>query len=161
MAIVDKHKLDSVRAKGFGLLGRLGLVGSKLAKVNDALGRPLAPPDELADRRAFESGQQRNVTPVVANTPVATTVAAPVIVYYMDKQKRDVVPVEQILGEQKIVYQLLNIEGDAAAQYAVRRDSKGFRLPVVFIAGEALGGKIELINAIATGNLKRLVYGAH
>ncbi len=160
MALVDKNKLDGVRAKGFGLLGRLGVVGGTLAKVNDALGRPLAPSEELADRRAFETGQPSKAVPVVAKPAAANVVAAPVIVYYMDKQKRDVVPVEQILGEQKIVYQLLNIEGDAAAQYAVRRDSKGFRLPVVFIAGEALGGKIELINAIATGNLKRLVYGA-
>jgi glutaredoxin len=160
MALVDKNKLDGVRAKGFGLLGRLGAVGGTLAKVNDALGRPLAPSDELADRRAFETGQQHKAVPAVTKAAVTNVVAAPVIVYYMDKQKRDVVPVEQILGEQKIAYQLLNIEGDAAAQYAVRRDSKGFRLPVVFIAGEALGGKIELINAIATGNLKRLVYGA-
>lgn len=160
MAFVDKNKLDGVRAKGFGLLGRLGVVGGTLAKVNDALGRPLAPSEELADRRAFETGQPSGAVPAAVKPAAANVVAAPVIVYYMDKQKRDVVPVEQILGEQKIAYQLLNIEGDAAAQYAVRRDSKGFRLPVVFIAGEALGGKIELINAIATGSLKRLVYGA-
>ena len=160
MALVDKNKVDGVRAKGFGLLGRLGVVGGTLAKVNDALGRPLAPSDELADRRAFETGQHSKAVPAVAKPPTTSVTAAPVIVYYMDKQKRDVVSVEQILGEQKIVYQLLNIEGDAAAQYAVRRDSKGFRLPVVFIAGEALGGKIELINSIATGTLKRLLYGA-
>ncbi len=160
MALIDKNKLDGVRAKGFGLLGKLGGLGGTLTKVNDALGRPLAPSEELADRRAFDAGQPSRAVPVAAKPVVVNAVAAPVIVYYMDKQKRDVVPVEQILGEQNIVYQLLNIEGDAAAQYAVRRDSKGFRLPVVFIAGEALGGKIELINAIATGNLKRLVYGA-
>ncbi len=33
-----------------------------------------------------------------------------------------------------------SLENDPAAQTAVRRDSKGFRLPVVFIAGEAIGG---------------------
>lgn len=159
MALVDKDKLDGFRAKGFGLLGRLGVAGSTLAKVNNALGRPLAPLDELADRRAFAMGQHHTVEPVATATATPRAVAAPIIVYYMDKQKRDVAPVEQILGEQKIEYQLLNIEGDPAAQYAVRRDSKGFRLPVVFIAGEALGGRIELVNAIATGNFTRLVYG--
>ena len=61
MALVDKNKLDGVRAKGFGLLGRLGVVGGTLAKVNDALGRPLAPSEELADRRAFETGQPSNL----------------------------------------------------------------------------------------------------
>ncbi|MBP9089296.1 MAG: hypothetical protein KBG15_24455 [Kofleriaceae bacterium] len=160
MALIDKDKLDGVRAKGFGLLGRLGIVGGTLAKVNDALGRPLAPQEELADRRAFETGQPSRAVPAAAKPAAANVVAAPVIVYYMDKQKRDVTPIEQILGEQRIEYKLLNIEGDPAAQYAARRDSKGFRLPVVFIAGEALGGKIELLNALASGHLKRLLYGA-
>jgi len=83
-----------------------------------------------------------------------------VIVYFMDKTKRDIVPIEQMLGDKQIPYKLLNIEGDPAAQMAVRRDSKGFRLPVVFIAGEVLGGRIEVLNAIATGELIRLVYGS-
>jgi len=57
--MVDKAKLDAVRAKGWNLLGKLGGVGATLAKVNDALGRPLAPSEELADCRAFADGQQR------------------------------------------------------------------------------------------------------
>lgn len=157
--MVDKAKLDAVRAKGWNLLGKLGGVGATLAKVNDALGRPLAPSEELADRRAFEAGQQR-----AASVPNASASprkeAAPVIVYFMDKTKRDIVPIEQMLGDKQIPYKLLNIEGDPAAQMAVRRDSKGFRLPVVFIAGEVLGGRIEVLNAIATGELTRLVYGS-
>ena len=45
------------------------------------------------------------------------------------------------------------------AQAAIRRDSKGFRLPVVFVAGEAIGGRAELTNLAASGELKRRVFG--
>jgi len=41
----------------------------------------------------------------------------------------------------------------------VRRDSKGFRLPVVFIAGEPIGGRTELTNMISSGELKKKVFG--
>jgi hypothetical protein len=42
---------------------------------------------------------------------------------------------------------------------AVRRDSKGFRLPVVFIAGEVIGGRAELTNLAASGELRKKVFG--
>ena len=42
---------------------------------------------------------------------------------------------------------------------AVRRDSKGYRLPVLFIAGDAIGGRAELSNLISTGELKKKVFG--
>jgi glutaredoxin-related protein len=162
MAIFDHRQLDGIRSKGFGLLDRLG--SSRLQKLNDVMGRPLAPFEELAERRAFEAGQSSpahadNAENASTGSESATT-AAPVLVFYMDKQRRDVAPIVQILQDQRIAHSVLNIEGDLAAQAATRRDSKGFRLPVVFIAGEAIGGKIELINAIATGDLKRRVYRA-
>jgi glutaredoxin-related protein len=53
----------------------------------------------------------------------------------------------------------MNIQDDPAAQSAVRRDSKGFRLPVVFIAGEVIGGRAELANLSASGELKKKVFG--
>jgi glutaredoxin-related protein len=42
---------------------------------------------------------------------------------------------------------------------AVRRDSQGHRLPVIFIAGEPIGGRTELTNMITSGELKKKVYG--
>jgi hypothetical protein len=49
---------------------------------------------------------------------------------------------------------------DPAAQAAIRRDSGGTRLPVVFIAGDCVGGRVELVNLAASGELKRRVFGA-
>jgi glutaredoxin-related protein len=42
----------------------------------------------------------------------------------------------------------------------VRRDSNGHRLPVVFIAGEVIGGRAELMNLQNSGELKKKVFGA-
>ena len=58
-----------------------------------------------------------------------------------------------------IPYKVSNIQEDPAAQMAVRRDSKGFRLPVVFVAGEPVGGRAELVNLINSGELNKKVFG--
>jgi glutaredoxin-related protein len=99
---------------------------------------------------------------VGASPPPATESigeAAPVIVYYMEKQKRDVSKLTDVLDTQGIKYTVTNIQEDPAAQYAVRRDSNGHRLPVCFIAGECIGGKVELINAAGSGELSKKVFG--
>lgn len=162
-------RLAPLRAAGWRALGkRDGAVVSVIRKVNDALGRPLAPADELDDRRAFARGYRADGTTPPAAAPAAAPApkaraageAAPVLVYFMDKQKRDVPKLTDILETQGIPYKLASLEEDPAAQAAVRRDSKGFRLPLVFIAGECVGGREQLLNLGATGELKKLVFGA-
>ena len=152
-----------MRARLFAMIERVpGRAGDALRKVNDALGRPLADADELADREAFvarASGKPATAAAAAAPAAVAKGEAAPVIVYYMDKQKRDVGKLTDVLDANGIAYKVTNIQEDPAAQYAVRRDSKGVRLPVVFVAGECVGGREQLVNAAASGELKRKVFG--
>jgi glutaredoxin-related protein len=149
---------DRIRAKAHAALERMpGTVGDKLRSANEALGRPLAGETELADRRSFETRAAG-----AASAPAAaasTREAAPVIVYYMDKQKRDVTKLTDVLDANGIAYTATNIQEDPAAQYAVKRDSKGIRLPVVFIAGDCLGGREQLVNAASSGELKKKVFG--
>lgn len=134
-----------------------GKLGDAARRANEALGRPLANEAELADRRAFEA---RGSAQAAAATPAQPArEPAPVIVYYMDKQKRDVTKLTDVLDANGIPYTATNIQEDPAAQYAVRRDSMGARLPVVFIAGDCLGGRIELVNAASSGELKKKVFG--
>ena len=144
---------DQLRARAFGVVQRV----PRLARVNEALGRPLADEEELADRRAFatRSGEPKAET----RKPKAESAAAPVIVYFMDKTRRDAQKLVDMLAAEGITPQLANIQEDPAAQMAVRRDSKGFRLPVVFIAGDVVGGRAELSNAISSGELKKKVFG--
>ena len=151
--------LDSVRARAHAALERApGRVGERLRAVNEKLGRPLADAGELADRRAFATGG--SPTPTPTPTPTLTPKdQAPVIVYYMDKQKRDVSKLTDILDANGIKYTVTNIQEDPAAQYAIKRDSHGIRLPVVFVAGDCVGGREQLVNLAASGELKKKVFG--
>ena len=111
----------------------------RLRGVNEALGRPLADAGELGDCRAFaaRADGHRACRPLRRSGQCEQ---APVLVYYMDKQKRDVAKLTDILDAQRRRRtRSTNIQEDPAAQSAVRRDSNGQRLPVVFVAGECIG----------------------
>ncbi len=153
--------LDRARAKAHDAITKLpGKAGELAAKANEALGRPLADEAELADRRAFATGKDGAVvTTASKSTATPGKDAAPVIVYHMDKTRRDALRLVEILEGAGIPHQVSNIQEDAAAQYAVQRDSNGHRLPVVFIAGEVIGGRAELTNLLTTGELKKKVFG--
>ncbi len=149
---------DRLRARAHAALDKVpGRVGDGLRKANEALGRPLADAEELEDRRAFASK-----TSTSTSTSTSTTTPkeqAPVIVYFMDKQKRDVQKLIDILDANGVKYTVTNIQDDPAAQYAVKRDAHGKRLPVVFVAGDCVGGREELVNAASSGELKKKVFG--
>ncbi|HEX4420007.1 MAG TPA: glutaredoxin domain-containing protein [Kofleriaceae bacterium] len=139
-----------------------GKAGELARKANDALGRPLADEAELADRRAFEARSSTSGTAATPAAPAkpATREVAPVVVYHMDKTRRDALKLTELLDGAGIPYKVMNIQEDPAAQMAVRRDSGPHRLPVVFIAGEVIGGRAELTNLASSGGLKKKVFGA-
>jgi glutaredoxin-related protein len=151
---------DSIRSRAFGLVNRLpGKLRKAALDANEALGRPLADADELADRRQFAHGHG-NVTVTAQPAPKARE-QAPVIVYFVDRkeQSREVRKLTDILDANGVVYTVTDITEDPAAQFAVRRDSNGLRLPVVFVAGECIGGREQLVNAASSGALKTKVFG--
>ena len=158
-----RDRIDRLRAEAHRAIDHMpGALGDAARRANAALGRPLADAEELADRRAFEAGTTKAAAPAAAAPPAAPPRArepAPVVVYHMDKTRRDAAKLVEVLEGAGIPYKVMNIQEDAAAQSAVRRDSKGFRLPVVFIAGEVIGGRTEVINLSASGELARKVFG--
>jgi len=152
--------LERARARAHGTIAKLpGRAGELARKANDALGRPLADEAELADRRAFEA--RAAAAPVVVAKPPSPPKheAAPVVVYHMDKSRRDSLKLTEILDGAGIPYKVVNIQEDPAAQMSVQRDSKGHRLPLVFIAGEIVGGRSELTNLAGSGELRKKVFG--
>jgi len=154
-----RDRLDRLRADAHRAIDKLpGRAGELARKANEAFGRPLADEGEIADRRAFET-RGTAASPAVPTAASASREAAPVIVYHMDKTRRDAAKLTELLDGAGIPYKVMNIQEDPAAQMAVRRDSKGFRLPVVFIAGEAIGGRAELTNLATSGELKKRVFG--
>ena len=163
IASLTSSMIDRARARAHATINKLpGKAGELARKANAALGRPLADEAELADRRAFEEAAQGRAQTAAPATPApadAQREAAPVVVYHMDKTRRDAGRLIEILDGAGIPYKVMNLEEDAAAQAAVRRDSKGFRLPVVFVAGEVIGGRSELITLAGTGELRKKVFG--
>ena len=152
------QSLEKARAAAYVVVDKApGKLGDLARKANDALGKPLATAQELEDRRAFASVPVP--TAAAKPTPEPAGAVAPVIVYHMDKTRRDATKLTDMLDAEKIPYKVSNIQEDPAAQMAVRRDSKGFRLPVLFIAGDAIGGRAELGNLISSGELKKRVFG--
>jgi len=156
-----KSRFDGLRARAHETLTKLpGKAGELARKANEALGRPLADEGELADRRAFVTRGEAGAEPAkAAAAPASTGEAAPVVVYHMDKTRRDALKLVEMLDGAGIPHEVSNIQEDPAAQMAVRRDSKGFRLPVVFVAGDVVGGRTELTNLISSGELKKKVFG--
>jgi glutaredoxin len=176
--------IDSLRARAHGSLGKLpGRFGEKLRDLNEAMGRPLASSDELAERRAFEQGlaspagaalggEARSAAPKAAAAAAAAAassaagvttadgrVAAPVVVYHLDKHRSQLPRLTQTLDGADIPYRILNLEGDSATQGSIKRDSNNRKLPLVFIAGECVGGRDELHALERSGELKKKVWG--
>jgi len=153
--------LEKARARAHDTIAKLpGRAGELARKANEALGRPLADEAELADRRAFEA--RTGAAPAAAVAKPAgqpQREPAPVVVYHMDKSRRDAVKLTELLDGAGIPYKVMNIQEDPAAQMAVQRDSKGYRLPLVFIAGEPIGGRSELTNLATSGQLAKKVFG--
>jgi hypothetical protein len=154
-----RRKLDALRATAFAALDKVpGKVGAVAREVNETLGRPLAPEEELADRRGRTVGAAATPSPALAVTP-SPRQAAPVIVYHLDKHRRDLPRLTQVLDASEIPYRMFNLEGDVATQTAVRRDGGGRKLPLVFVAGDCIGAREELDAMDRSGELKRRVWG--
>jgi glutaredoxin-related protein len=151
--------IERAKAQAHAAMNKLpGKAGELARKANEALGRPLADEAELADRRAFEAAGAAKPAAAPAKDTSGRE-PAPVVVYHMDKTRRDAAKLTELLDGAGIPYKVMNIQEDPAAQMAVRRDSKGHRLPLVFIAGEVVGGRAELTNLSASGELKKKVFG--
>lgn len=152
--------LDGPRAKLFSIIDRApGALGDVVRRINDDVGRPLAPLDELADRRAFAAGEMGAVVTAPATGRASGREAAPVIVYHLDKHKGDLSKLTDILDSGEIPYRVMNLEGDPATIEAVRRDSGGRKLPMVFVAGECIGAREELNAMDKSGELVKKVWG--
>ena len=150
-------RLDGVRARAFGLLERApGKLRDVALRANEALGRPLASAAELEDRARFEAGYSSTQVPAPAPEKKE---AAPVIVYHLDKHRRDISRLTQVLDANDVPYRVMNLEGDPATLAAVRRDAIGRKLPLVVIAGECVGAREELNAMDKSGELKKRVWG--
>ncbi len=129
-------------------------------RLNSTLGRPLATRDELA-KRARARARLAELTAAGARATDARKEAAPVLVYFeKDRNVRELVRIEEMLGARGFAYERLDVAGDEVMTEFVTRTAKCERddLPVVFVAEHAVGPYPALVEADVSGALARLVH---
>ena len=164
--------LDGLRAKAYeALRSRRGnqlppvrLARGVLSFVNDMVGRPLAPEDELAERRAYEERRRERIAkaqldavPVVLDP--ARRDAAPVIVYVDAQSHRDAKRIADVFRGRDIPFTELSVVEDGATRSWVETTARTRDLPVVFVAGKPVGGYDALVQLDVKGELERMVWG--
>ncbi len=138
-------------------------------RLNMTLGSPLCSRQESEKRREAalrleqlrrQGGRGGSSTAAKAAKPREV---APVMVYFeKDRNARELGRVEEPLGATGIPFTPLAVRGDEAALHFVMREAKckEDELPVVFVAGTAIGGYTALVAADVSGDLERRVFGS-
>jgi hypothetical protein len=130
-------------------------------QINQSLGQPLAPSDELiarAEARELLKGLRGG-----GAKPAPTTAApAPVFVYFeTGRNVRELARIEELLAAKAIAWTRLDVRDDEATlDFVTRRaQCEADDLPVVFVAEHAVGNYPALVRADVAGELRRLVFG--
>jgi glutaredoxin len=134
-----------------------------LSFVNDLAGRPLCSEEELARREAEKSALAAEVAAVAAGTASAAAPArreaAPVILYTTDQDMRTKKKIEEILKGRDIPYTINDVTDDEASRSWALTQSKKLEFPLLFVAGEPVGGLDEVMQLDVTGGLVKKVFG--
>ena len=123
-----------------------------LGTANDLAGRPFCTQAELDRRRKRGQGAHPTAAPA-AKEP------APVMVYFDGQDHRTLKKVEDLLKARAIPYKMLDCTDDESTRAWATAASHMHEFPIVFIAGESVGGLHELTQLDVNGILKKRVYG--
>ena len=121
--------------------------------MNEMAGKPLATRTELQERRDREQRRVEQLAAARAKAEEARRQAgaaparetAPVVVYKDDKSTRDLKRIAGVLTGREISWKEIDVENDEAGKSWVMTRSGVQDLPVVFIAGEPVGGFDALV----------------
>jgi glutaredoxin len=134
-----------------------------LSFVNDLAGRPLCSEEELARREAERTALVTEVAAVAAGKASATAnarrEAAPVILYITDQDMRTKKKLEEILKGRDIPYTINDVTDDESSRSWALTQSKKMEFPLLFVAGEPIGGLDEVMQLDVTGGLVKKVFG--
>ncbi len=125
------------------------LLREVLGTANDLVGRPFCAQSELDERRA-----------TIHRTGSTKREPAPVMLYFDGKDHRTKKKMEELLTAKEIPFQLLDVTDDEATRSWATTAAKQLEFPLLFIAGEPVGGLHELTQLDVNGQLARRVFGA-
>jgi glutaredoxin len=126
------------------------LLREMLGTANDLAGRPFCSQSELEERRAGAA----NGTTTTRREP------APVMLYFDGKDHRTKKKIEELLTSKDIPFKVLDVTDDEATRSWATTTAKQLEFPLLFIAGEPVGGLHELTQLDVNGQLSRRVFGA-
>ena len=115
----------------------VGNVREVLETANDLVGRPFGGRAEKKAPAAPAAVEQRE--------------AAPVMLYFDGKDHRTKKKIEELLGARGIAFKLLDVTDDEATRSWALSAAKQAEFPLVFVAGEPIGGLHELTQADVNG----------
>lgn len=141
--ILESPRGDHVRA--------IRLAREVLGTANDLVGRPFCSQEELDRRRTRQAGADE-ATPVRREP-------APVMLYFDGKDHRTKKKMEDILRSREVSYQVLDVTDDEATRSWATTAAHSEEFPLLFIAGEPVGGLHELTHLDVNGGLKKRVFG--
>lgn len=131
-----------------------------LSFVNDLAGRPLCSEEEQARRDAELMALRTQVAARQAGgAQPEKREAAPVVLYVSDQDHRNRKRIEDILKGREIPYQINDVTDDEASRSWALTRAHRTELPLLFIAGEPVGGLDEVMQLDVTGELRKRVYG--
>jgi hypothetical protein len=128
-------------------------------RLNATFGSPLAPRDELA-RRTAARDRLATLRASGSSDEKRTLGPAPLLVYFeKDRNVRELVRIEELLGAKGYEWKRLDVAGDEATMDFVVRQAQGERddLPIVFVADRVIGNYDALVRSDVSGELERLV----
>ena len=126
------------------------LLREVLGTANDLVGRPFCSQAELDGRRVTHGGD---------GAP-ARREPAPVMLYFDGKDHRTKKKIEELLVSKEIPFKVLDVTDDEATRSWATTQAKQLEFPLLFIAGEPVGGLHELTQLDVNGQLSRRVFGA-
>jgi hypothetical protein len=131
---------------------------------NDLAGRPLCSAEELDRREADRAALQAEVAALRAGKanpgqPPARREAAPVVLYVTDQDMRTKKKLEEILKGRDIPYKVNDVTDDEASRSWALTQARKQEFPLLFVAGEPVGGLDEVMQLDVTGELLKKVFG--
>jgi glutaredoxin len=154
------HKVLTTKV-GEGLLP-VRLPRDLARRVNVVFGEPICSRAEIDRRRSARKRLEELRRAPVSTKSEAKPVMAPVVVYFeKDRNTRLVVRIKEALDAKSIAFTELDVSGDPASKNYVMREAKCKEddLPIVFIAGTAVGGYNDLVEWDVSGKLEKAVRG--
>jgi hypothetical protein len=129
-------------------------------RLNRLAGSPLASRSELDARRAAQS--KLDELRRVGGSEKTASVTAPVVVYFeKGRNARELGRVEELLKSKDVTYTLSDVTGDDATLSFVLTKAKRQKdeLPIVLVAGDAIGTYNDLVAFDVAGKLDVAVFG--